>query len=219
MMLKVIARTVGLHQLILLNFYPYLQKYVQVCVLIIAFCGLLCNGILICCFLCLLQPHQRDITNILAAAVQACHDMVCLWFCWAYFLLIVMSFLSIGNTTVGLFCWSDYIFGPWLYQVPPDAVEPLFKQIVNQFVHDRSRTEVLVVWKILDFEILGIPRASKMMWHLFYKFFLSSVFWNLNGAPPFANLWMSMLVSLLSFLCLYVWFSECFSFSSFFPPL
>lgn len=78
MMLKVIARTVGLHQLILLNFYPFLQKYVQ--------------------------PHQRDITNLLAAAVQACHDMV-----------------------------------------PPDAVEPLFKQIVNQFVHDRSRTEAISV--------------------------------------------------------------------------
>lgn len=30
MMLKVIARTVGLHRLILLNFYPFLQKYVQV---------------------------------------------------------------------------------------------------------------------------------------------------------------------------------------------
>lgn len=29
-------------------------------------------------------------------------------------------------------------------QVPPDAVEPLFKQIVNQFVHDRSRTEVSI---------------------------------------------------------------------------
>lgn len=26
--------------------------------------------------------------------------------------------------------------------MPPDAVEPLFKQIVNQFVHDRSRPEV-----------------------------------------------------------------------------
>ncbi|KAL3577859.1 hypothetical protein D5086_019363 [Populus alba] len=26
-----------------------------------------------------------------------------------------------------------------LYQVPPDADEPLFKQIANQFVHDRSR--------------------------------------------------------------------------------
>lgn len=78
MMLKVISRTVGLHRLVLLNFYPYLQKYVQ--------------------------PHQRDITSLLAAAVQTCHDMV-----------------------------------------PPDAVEPLFKQIVNQFVHDRSRTEAIAV--------------------------------------------------------------------------
>ncbi|XP_021901267.1 protein SDA1 homolog [Carica papaya] len=78
MMLKVIARTVGLHRLILLKFFPFLQKYVQ--------------------------PHQRDITNLLAAAVQTCHDMV-----------------------------------------PPDAVEPLFKQIVNQFVHDRSRTEAIAV--------------------------------------------------------------------------
>ncbi|KAG8388333.1 hypothetical protein BUALT_Bualt02G0114800 [Buddleja alternifolia] len=51
-----------------------------------------------------LQPHQRDVTNLLAAAVQACHDMV-----------------------------------------PPDAVEPLFKQIVNQFVHDKSRTEAIAV--------------------------------------------------------------------------
>nr|CAJ86217.1 H0323C08.9 [Oryza sativa] len=56
MMLKVIARTIGLHHLVLLNFYPYLQRYVQ---------------------------------------------------------------------------------------VPPDAVEPLFKQIVNQFVHDRSRPELM----------------------------------------------------------------------------
>nr|GEY16764.1 protein SDA1 homolog [Tanacetum cinerariifolium] len=29
--------------------------------------------------------------------------------------------------------------------VPPDAVEPLFKQIVNQFVHDKSRTESIAV--------------------------------------------------------------------------
>ncbi|KAI3996746.1 hypothetical protein MKX01_041046 [Papaver californicum] len=75
MILKVIARTVGLHRLILLNFYPFLQKYVQ--------------------------PHQCDITELLASAVQACHDMV-----------------------------------------PSDAVEPLFRQVVNQFVHDKARTEV-----------------------------------------------------------------------------
>ncbi|KAI5679290.1 hypothetical protein M9H77_10240 [Catharanthus roseus] len=78
MMLQVISRTVGLHRLILLNLYPYLQRYVQ--------------------------PHQREVTSLLAAAVQCCHDMV-----------------------------------------PPDAVEPLFKQIVNQFVHDRSRTEAITV--------------------------------------------------------------------------
>lgn len=78
MMMKVIARAVGLHRLILLNFYPFLQKYVQ--------------------------PHQRDVTQLLAAAVQACHDMV-----------------------------------------PPDAVEPLMRQLVNQFVHDRARTEVIAV--------------------------------------------------------------------------
>ncbi|KAI3878839.1 hypothetical protein MKW92_008138 [Papaver armeniacum] len=78
MILKVIARTVGLHRLILLNFYPFLQKYVQ--------------------------PHQRDITELLASAVQACHDMV-----------------------------------------PPDAVEPLFRQVVNQFVHDKSRIEAIAV--------------------------------------------------------------------------
>ncbi|KAH7672155.1 protein SDA1 protein [Dioscorea alata] len=78
MMLKVIARTVGMHRLVLLNFYPFLQKYIK--------------------------AHQRDVTTLLAAAVQACHDMV-----------------------------------------PPDAVEPLFRQIVDQFVHDRSRTEAIAV--------------------------------------------------------------------------
>ncbi|KAJ0965034.1 hypothetical protein J5N97_026172 [Dioscorea zingiberensis] len=73
MMLKVIARTVGVHQLVLLNFYPFLQKYIK--------------------------AQQCDVTNLLAAAVQ----------------------------------------------VPPDVVEPLFRQIVDQFVHDRSRTEAIAV--------------------------------------------------------------------------
>ncbi|CAI9093320.1 OLC1v1028793C1 [Oldenlandia corymbosa var. corymbosa] len=78
MLLKVITRVVGLYSLIIENLYPFLQKYVQ--------------------------PHQRDVTSLLAAAVQACHDMV-----------------------------------------PPDFVQPLFKQIVNQFVHDKSRTEAISV--------------------------------------------------------------------------
>ncbi|GAB2212182.1 hypothetical protein Droror1_Dr00025532 [Drosera rotundifolia] len=32
-----------------------------------------------------------------------------------------------------------------VYKVPPDAVEPLFRQLVNQFVHDRSRSESIAV--------------------------------------------------------------------------
>ncbi|KAG7591498.1 Armadillo-type fold [Arabidopsis thaliana x Arabidopsis arenosa] len=78
MMIKVIARTIGLHKLHLLSFYPFLQNYAM--------------------------PHVKDVTQILAAAVQSCHD-----------------------------------------GVPSDAVEPLFKQIVNQFVHDKSRPEAIAV--------------------------------------------------------------------------
>ncbi|KAG5387206.1 hypothetical protein IGI04_038676 [Brassica rapa subsp. trilocularis] len=78
MMMKVIARTIGLHKLQLLSFYTYLQNYAK--------------------------PHEKDVTQILAAAVQACHD-----------------------------------------GVPSDAVKPLFMQIVNQFVHDRSRPEAIAV--------------------------------------------------------------------------
>jgi protein SDA1 len=51
-----------------------------------------------------MQPHQRDVTQLLAAAVQACHDLV-----------------------------------------PPDAVESMIRQLVNQFVHDRARPEVMAV--------------------------------------------------------------------------
>jgi len=50
MMMDLISRCVGTHDLLLMNFYPFLQKY--------------------------LSPHQKEITKILAAIVQACHDLV-----------------------------------------------------------------------------------------------------------------------------------------------
>lgn len=43
-MMAVISRAVGVHKLLLLNFYPFLQKYIQ--------------------------PHQRDVTRILAILIQ-----------------------------------------------------------------------------------------------------------------------------------------------------
>ena len=39
-----------INRLLVLNFYPYLQKYIA--------------------------PHQRDVTAILAALVMACHELV-----------------------------------------------------------------------------------------------------------------------------------------------
>ncbi|KAJ4816054.1 Protein SDA1-like protein [Rhynchospora pubera] len=78
MRLRVICRVVALHRLILLELYDNLANYAQ--------------------------PHQRDVTVLLAAIVQACHDMV-----------------------------------------PPDAVEPLFKKIVNNFVNDRATPEAITV--------------------------------------------------------------------------
>ena len=44
--ITLISRVVGVHRLILLNFYPFLQRY--------------------------LQPHQRDVTTLLAALIQVC---------------------------------------------------------------------------------------------------------------------------------------------------
>ncbi|XP_014676222.1 PREDICTED: protein SDA1 homolog [Priapulus caudatus] len=50
MMLGLIAKLVGLHELILLNLYPYLQRF--------------------------MQPHQRDVTKILLYAAWSAHMLV-----------------------------------------------------------------------------------------------------------------------------------------------
>ncbi len=50
LMMNFVTRLVGNHELLLLNLYPFLQKY--------------------------MGGHQRDVTGILAYAVQACHESV-----------------------------------------------------------------------------------------------------------------------------------------------
>ncbi|CAG2055385.1 unnamed protein product, partial [Timema podura] len=50
MILEVISRLIGLHQLILLNYYPFIQRFIQ--------------------------PHQREVTKILQCLAQASHDLV-----------------------------------------------------------------------------------------------------------------------------------------------
>ncbi|XP_014295711.1 protein SDA1 homolog [Microplitis demolitor] len=50
MIVDVISRLIGLHKLFLLNFYPYLQPF--------------------------LQPHQREVTKLLQCIAQASHELV-----------------------------------------------------------------------------------------------------------------------------------------------
>lgn len=50
MTLDVISRLIGLHNLFLLNFYPYIQRF--------------------------LQPHQREVTKLLQFIAQASHELV-----------------------------------------------------------------------------------------------------------------------------------------------
>ncbi|XP_063983452.1 protein SDA1 homolog [Diachasmimorpha longicaudata] len=50
MTLDVISRLIGLHNLFLLNFYPYLQRF--------------------------LQPHQREVTKLLQFVAQSSHELV-----------------------------------------------------------------------------------------------------------------------------------------------
>jgi hypothetical protein len=48
--MQVVSRAIGVHELQLDNFYPFMQRY--------------------------LRPSQRDVVAVLAATVQACHRLV-----------------------------------------------------------------------------------------------------------------------------------------------
>ncbi|XP_034565936.1 protein SDA1 homolog [Notolabrus celidotus] len=50
MLMELISRLVGIHELFLFNFYPFIQRF--------------------------LQPHQREVTKILLCAAQASHQLV-----------------------------------------------------------------------------------------------------------------------------------------------
>ncbi|KAL1138749.1 hypothetical protein AAG570_008811 [Ranatra chinensis] len=76
--LDVISRLIGIHELVLLNFYPYIQRF--------------------------LQPHQREVTKLLQFVAQASHELV-----------------------------------------PPDALEPILRTLVNNFVSERNTSDVMAI--------------------------------------------------------------------------
>ena len=78
MMLNLLSRLIGAHRLLLPNFYPFVQRY--------------------------MQPHQREITLVLAYLVQGCHELVA-----------------------------------------PESLSPLLRTLVNHFVSDKSRPEMVAI--------------------------------------------------------------------------
>lgn len=50
MTMNLLSRMIGIHKLIILNFYTYLIRY--------------------------LQPHQRDVTMVLVVVAQATHELI-----------------------------------------------------------------------------------------------------------------------------------------------
>lgn len=50
LMMNLISRLIGVHQLFIFNFYPFLQRY--------------------------LQPHQREVTKLLVFAAQSAHELI-----------------------------------------------------------------------------------------------------------------------------------------------
>ncbi|GIY89881.1 protein SDA1 homolog [Caerostris darwini] len=78
LMFNFISRLIGIHQLILLNFYSFLRKFIK--------------------------PHQREVTKILVCAAQAVHEYV-----------------------------------------PPDIIQEIIKEILDNFVTERNSNEVITV--------------------------------------------------------------------------
>lgn len=77
-MIQLISRIIGIHKLMMLNFYPFLQKY--------------------------LITRQQDVMQVMSSLVQACHELV-----------------------------------------PPDALSLVLRHLVDTFVHDRARPEVITI--------------------------------------------------------------------------
>ena len=108
-MLNLLSRLIGAHRLLIPNFYPFVQRY--------------------------MQPHQREITLVLAYLVQA-HTMYprhpwdsrCPLCCDAAHRLVLAS--------VAQGCHE---------LVPPESLQPLLRALAQHFVSDKSRPEMVAI--------------------------------------------------------------------------
>nr|XP_057908281.1 protein SDA1 homolog [Doryrhamphus excisus] len=165
MMMEVISRLVGIHELFLFNFYPFLQRF--------------------------LQPHQREVTKILLCAAQASHQLVPPEITESVIRTIANNFVTDRNSgevmTVGinaikevvarcpLAISEDLLQDLALYKTHKDknvmmsarGLIQLFRNINPQMLHKKDRgkpTEASADAKVKDYGELGskdyIPGAE-----------------------------------------------------------
>lgn len=145
MMLKFIARIVGRHKLALLEFYPFVQKYIHVSYLIyyVEFGILYITEVWPLWYMLSATSTRRCKFACGSSWSMSWWGRVCLWIfarsifiTHSIFLQILILQYIITNSAFQLN--QAFI---WMY-VPPYAVKSLFKQIVNQFVLACSQPEV-----------------------------------------------------------------------------
>lgn len=149
MMLKVIARTIGLHRLILLNFYPFLQKYIQVHNLNYPLNVYSLKSWVATVLVS--QPHQRDVTSLLAAAVQACHDMVS----WLFFPCPPLTFYVLKVlVTIVQITYDEWAGSSWCGST---TVQTTSESICTWSLTSRGVTSLMICVSI--FFIIGLTMS------------------------------------------------------------
>lgn len=124
LLLTLLSRVAGMHRCLLLNLFPYLQKYIQ--------------------------PHQRDVTTVLAALVQVLPVGVSVAYVGSTPSLVLVFRFFPGNRRVRRATTSHPLTPPAHAQathdqVPPDAITPVLRQLCDGFVHDTARPEAMAV--------------------------------------------------------------------------
>ncbi|XP_072310860.1 protein SDA1 homolog [Eucyclogobius newberryi] len=152
MMMELISRLVGIHELFLFNFYPFIQRF--------------------------LQPHQREVTKILLCAAQASHHLVPPEIIEPMIMTVANNFVTDRNSgeamTVGINAIKEIVFrcplainedmlqDLALYKTHKDknvmmsarSLIQLFRNLNPQMLHKKDRgrpTEASTEAKIKDY--------------------------------------------------------------------
>ncbi|KAK3099295.1 hypothetical protein FSP39_002193 [Pinctada imbricata] len=122
MMIDLISRLIGIHQLFLFNFYPFVQRF--------------------------LQPHQREVTKLLLYAAQASHELVPPDMIEGLLMTIANNFITDRNSgevmAVGLNAVREVCA-----RCPLAMTEDLLGDLV-QYKHHRDKTVMMAAKSLLQ---------------------------------------------------------------------